>query len=207
MKKLAVQDYEDLLQCSIPAFEDLLDEQHNKQLMRLLYQTAQWHALAKSRMHTDTTLEHLCCLTKEFGHLMWQFRDQTCSQFNTVELPYEVAAWSRDQRGQTKISLKHLTYNAPAGPLSTSSHKLRKLNLLTTKSHFLGDYVQTIQHFGCTDSFSTQIVWHPSLPLQKIQMLMPVLNRESRLITWWSGCMGELISAMWQCRLDGTFDK
>jgi hypothetical protein len=92
MKKLAARDYEDLLQCSIPAFEDLLDEQHNKQLMRLLYQTAEWHALAKSRMHTDTTLEHLCHLTKEFGHLMRQFRDQTCSQFNTVELPHEVAA-------------------------------------------------------------------------------------------------------------------
>lgn len=37
MKKLAVRDFEDLLQCSIPAFEDLLEEPHNKQVMRLLY--------------------------------------------------------------------------------------------------------------------------------------------------------------------------
>ena len=147
-KKLAAQDYEDLLQCSIPTFEDLLDEQHNKQLMRLLYQTAEWHALAKLRMHTDTTLEHLSHLTKEFGRIMRQFRDQTCSQFDIVELPCEVAARSRHQRGQTKIFSKHPTYDAPAGPSTALSHKvvpiplshkLRKLNLLTTKFHFLGD--------------------------------------------------------------------
>jgi len=76
-----------------------MDELHNKQLMRLLYWTAEWHTLAKLRMHMDTTLEHLHHLTKEFGCLMWQFRDQMCFQFNTVELPYEVAAQSRHQRG------------------------------------------------------------------------------------------------------------
>jgi hypothetical protein len=53
MKKLAVQDYEDLLQvsifpdvllpiltvpqCSIPAFEELLAKPHNKCLLKLLY--------------------------------------------------------------------------------------------------------------------------------------------------------------------------
>src|SRR5216683_3967435 len=83
MKQLTARDYEDLLQCSIPIFEDLLDEPHNKPLMKLLYQTAEWHALAKLRVHTDTTLEHLHRLTKEFSCLMWQFRDQTCSQFDT----------------------------------------------------------------------------------------------------------------------------
>ena len=76
MKKLAAQDYEDLLQvrlqhqcirqhnngtiqCSIPAFEGLLDGPHNKQLMKLLYQTAELHGFAKLRMHTDSTLQHL----------------------------------------------------------------------------------------------------------------------------------------------------
>jgi hypothetical protein len=92
MKQLAARDYEDLLQCSIPVFEDLLDEPHNKQLMKLLYRTAEWHALAKLRMHTNSTLEHLRRLTKEFGSLMRQFRDHTCSQFNTVDLPHEVSA-------------------------------------------------------------------------------------------------------------------
>ncbi len=113
--------------------------------------------------------------------LMQRFRDQTCSQFDTVELPHEVATQSRHQCGQMKISSKGPTYDAPvsshkivpsqnttssheggtmqATSLSIpSSHKLRKLNLLITKFHFLGDYIQTIQQFGCTDSFSTQII-------------------------------------------------
>jgi hypothetical protein len=91
MKQLAAQDYEDLLQCSIPAFEDLLDEPHNKSVMKPLYQTAEWHALAKSRMHMDTSLEHLHHLTKEFGTLMRQFRDQLCPHFDIVKLPREVS--------------------------------------------------------------------------------------------------------------------
>jgi len=154
MKKLAARDYEDLLQCSIPAFENLLNKWHNKQLMKLLYWIAEWHALVKSRMHTDTMLEHLRHLTKEFSSLIWQFRDQTCSHFNTVKLPHKVAAWNRlQQDGQAKILSRGQT-------LSASSHKLRKINLSTIKFHSLGDYAQTIQQFGCTDSFSTQLVWH-----------------------------------------------
>jgi hypothetical protein len=187
MKKLAARDYEDLLQCSIPAFEDLLDETHNKELMKLLYRTAEWHALAKLRMHTDTTLEHLRRLTKEFGSLMRRFRDQTCSKFDTVDLPREVAARNRNQqRGHPKVSTKGLTSDGPEGPSSVLSHQLipssnaasspegdtmrapssrkpKTINLSTTKFHFLGDYVRTIQQFGCTDSFSTQLVRHSSL--------------------------------------------
>ncbi|KAF5374151.1 hypothetical protein D9615_008829 [Tricholomella constricta] len=92
MKKLAARDFEDLLQCSIPAFEDLLPEPHNERLMKLLYRTAEWHALAKARMHTDSTVELLEALTTEFGQLIRQFRDLTCSAYNTVELPGEAAA-------------------------------------------------------------------------------------------------------------------
>lgn len=157
MKQLAARDYEDLLQCSIPAFEDLLPEPHNKQVMKLLYRTAEWHALAKLRMHTDSTLEHLRRLTKEFGSLMRQFRDHTCPQFNTVELPREVAARKRRQQrhsGRAKVSKD----DGPEGPSSASSRKLKSINLSTIKFHFLGDYVPTIQRYGCTDSYSTQLV-------------------------------------------------
>ena len=69
MKQLAAQDYEDLLQCSIPAFEGILDEPHNSRLMKLLYRTTEWHVFAKLRMHSDSTLAHLELLTKEFGLL------------------------------------------------------------------------------------------------------------------------------------------
>ena len=49
-------------------------------------------------MHTDITLEHLEALTKEFGLLIRQFCDVTCSQFETVEPPCEVAARNLRQR-------------------------------------------------------------------------------------------------------------
>jgi hypothetical protein len=153
MKKLAARDFEDLLQCSIPAFEDLLDEPHNKHLMKLLYRTAEWHAFAKLRVHTDSTLEHLEVLTKEFGFLMRQFRDLTCSQFRTTELPREVAAQNRQQQcAQARVP------SATSESGVKASTRLVTLNISTIKFHSLGDYVQTIQMFGCTDSFSTQLV-------------------------------------------------
>jgi hypothetical protein len=63
--------------------------------MKLLYRTAEWHALAKLRMHSDSTLLLLEELTTEFGQLIRQFRDLTCAQFKTVELPRETAARKR----------------------------------------------------------------------------------------------------------------
>jgi len=43
------------VQCAIPVFEGLLDEPYNTLLMQLLYRAAEWHALAKLRVHTDAT--------------------------------------------------------------------------------------------------------------------------------------------------------
>jgi hypothetical protein len=72
--------------------------------MKLLYWTAEWHALAKLRMHTDSTLTLLEELTTEFGKLMRQFRDLTCSQFATIELPREAAARTRARNTNTSKS-------------------------------------------------------------------------------------------------------
>jgi hypothetical protein len=105
-------------------------------LLRLLYKAAEWHALAKLRMHTDSTLDLLKAVTREFGHLIRQFRDKTSDEFNTVELPRE----SGTQKGGRRSSKK------------------KKLNLNTYKFHSLGDYVATIRLFGTTDSYSTQVV-------------------------------------------------
>ena len=138
-------------QCSIPAFEGLLDEPHNKRLMKLLYRTSEWHGLAKLRMHTQATLEHLDSLTKEYGRLMRSFRELTCSQFHAKELPREVAAQRRAQaRGSTGVTTEPRLIPGPRRP--------KTLNLFTPKFHALGDYVQTIKMFGTTDSFSTQVV-------------------------------------------------
>ena len=71
-------------------------------LLRLLYKAAEWHALAKLRMHTDSTLDHLEAVTREFGRLVRQFRDQTSNEFDTVELPNENGARKKGSRSSRK---------------------------------------------------------------------------------------------------------
>ncbi|KAG1782298.1 hypothetical protein EV702DRAFT_373552 [Suillus placidus] len=56
MKRLAARDFEDILQCSIPVFEGLFPTDHDAIIQSLLYQFAQWHALAKLRIHSESTL-------------------------------------------------------------------------------------------------------------------------------------------------------
>ena len=133
MKKLAGQDFEDLLQCAIPVFERLLPELHNNHVMKLLFRTAEWHGLAKLRMHTKATLAQLEQVTTDLGHLMWDFWDKTCAEFNTTELVCEVEAQN--------------CHNAQKKGMKTpnQSRKVKSLNLLTYKFHALGDYVSMIR--------------------------------------------------------------
>ena len=118
--------------------------------MTLLYRTAEWHAFAKLRLHTENTLQHLEKLTTELGQLMRKFRDATESGFATFELPKEIGARNRRKKsGKGKEK-------AAAGNISGRKPKI--LNIFTYKWHSLGDYVRTIRLFGGTDGFSTQVV-------------------------------------------------
>ena len=119
--------------------------------MTLLYRTAEWHAFAKLRLHTASTLQHLEQLTSELEQLTRKFRDITQPAFKTFELPKETEARNRRQnsgKGKEKSSA------------SMSGKKSKLLNLFTYKWHALGDYVRTIRLFGPTDGFSTQVVSH-----------------------------------------------
>ena len=91
---------------------------------RLLYRTAEWHAFAKLRLHTESTLNHLEKLTTELGRLMRKFRDVTKSDFATFELPREIAARKRRSKGKET--------EATSNPASTS-RKPKTLNLFTYK--------------------------------------------------------------------------
>ncbi|KAK7024548.1 hypothetical protein VNI00_016223 [Paramarasmius palmivorus] len=137
MKKLAARDFEDLLQ-------GLLPEPYNRQVMKLLYRAAEWHALAKLRMHTDSTVSELKTLSTELGNLLRSFRDTT-SHFNCVELPREARARARRQKAQN-----------PDSDLSSSRQK-KTLNLDIYKFHAMADYAGTILEFGPTDGYSTQL--------------------------------------------------
>ncbi|KII95409.1 hypothetical protein PLICRDRAFT_48393 [Plicaturopsis crispa FD-325 SS-3] len=144
MKKMAARNFEDLLQCAIPVFEGLIPG-HDDLIRRLLFRLAEWHALAKLRMHTDSTLSYLESTTTVLSRELRAFRDAMAA-YKTTDLPGEHAARMRRKAGRARKN---------AAPLLPP--KLRKFNLFTYKFHALGDYVRSIRMFGTTDSYSTQI--------------------------------------------------
>lgn len=86
------------LQCAMPVFEGLLPEPHNSRLLDLLFVVAQWHGLAKLRMHTAHTLEILDQFTTLLGQFIRDFLSKTCSAFDTKELPREANARERRKK-------------------------------------------------------------------------------------------------------------
>ncbi|KAJ3548000.1 hypothetical protein NMY22_g1435 [Coprinellus aureogranulatus] len=193
MKKLAARDFEDILQCCIPAFDGLLPnnldengrvipgkEDENRMLLKLLYRTAELHAFAKLRIHTDGigeangTLDHLEEVTSEFGKLIRQFRDKMAEKYNTVELPSEAA---RRARQATRQDAGGATRAPPPEQVSTRTRRKQKaLNLATYKFHSIGDYAAFIRLFGGTDSISTQV---GELAHRLVKRLYTMTNKQS----------------------------
>lgn len=139
-----------LSQCAIPVFEGLFPQDHDVIVQSLLYRFAHWHALAKLRMHSETTLSALGKTFKRLCNQLRTFRSFTCAAIATTELPKE-----RDAR-ERKAARER---SGPCNPDSGSGgRKAKKFNMNTYKFHAMGDYVQSIWLFGTTDSFTTQIV-------------------------------------------------
>lgn len=138
-------------QCALPVFEGLLRTQRENTLLRvLLFDLALWHAYAKLRLHTDTTLNDFRMHTSTLGRSVRMFIKDVCSQYNTTELPHKMAARGRKEAALTKNS------GTPGASRRTSLHK--ELNLSTYKYHALGDYPDLIERFGTMDNASTQTV-------------------------------------------------
>lgn len=170
----------------IPPVEGLLQEPYNAQMLTLLYRLAEWHSLAKLRMHTDDTLALLDQSTTTLGKEMRSFQKTSATAWICKELPSETAARGRKANRkrakaaadasntllalQPQGAIPHLdstTNNVPplasttdddSPPLPKVPAKVKMFNLSTYKLHALGDYVSTIRLFGTTDSYSTQIV-------------------------------------------------
>lgn len=163
-------------QCAIPVFDGLLtDSTHDTDIGTLLFTVAEWHALAKLRIHTETTLEWLEQCTKSFGTQIRRFQAHTCTFFDTRELPSEEAARSRKK---TKKAAKNQSADLEPRPNTETPaavSKKKNFNLLLIKLHALGDYVQTIKMFGTMDSYSTQ----PVSDFVLCQDFIDTLDRES----------------------------
>ena len=171
------------IQCSIPVFEDLLPEPHNGIILNLLFVLCTWHAYAKLRLHTTSTLNALKEMTKALGQLLQLWVKRTCSCFTTCELPKEESARhcrkaaaagksSGTARGRSSgacggrgttwgskaTNTTQRTTCALETPARHNSKLRRVFNMCTYKIHALGHYVAAIARFGTTDGYSTQIV-------------------------------------------------
>jgi hypothetical protein len=136
-------------------FEGLLPEPHNQDILSLLFTLAEWHALAKLRLHTDSTLDLLDKATSDLGRQLRRFQSYTCTFFKTKELPKEEAARGRRRKNKAAADAAH----PPSAAASVKPPPKTKLfNLFTYKLHALGDYARTIRWFGTSDSYSTQPV-------------------------------------------------
>ncbi|KIL54289.1 hypothetical protein M378DRAFT_19051 [Amanita muscaria Koide BX008] len=157
MKKLAARDFEDLLQCAIPVFDGLLPAPHDKIVKNLLFELATWHALAKLRLHTESTLRSLETSTKRLGAVLREFKKVTCAVYITKELPSEEAA-----RGRRYAALRSQQAPQPApevarGNSAKAGKQEKQFNLSTYKLHALGDYPAAIRMFGTSDGYTSQV--------------------------------------------------
>ena len=119
----------------------------------MLFELATWHAFAKLRTQTETTLNGLENSTTRLGDIVRKFANKVCLNYHTKELPTEHAIRIRRQAKKAKTQL---VLNAPSN--TTSSRKDKKFNMNTYKFHALGDYVTSIRLFGTPDSYTSQLV-------------------------------------------------
>ncbi|KAF8440991.1 hypothetical protein L210DRAFT_3399787, partial [Boletus edulis BED1] len=156
--------FEDVLQCSMPVFEGLLPPMHNDIVQTLLFRLAEWHALAKLRLHTDDTLALLHQALRQLGAQVRRFQRLTCPAFETKEIPQESS--QRQRREAANFQAGRRKKPARTGSL------LKTFNIHTYNFHALGNYEKTIRMFGTTDSYTTQVVsvCHIQIVHTKIRM-------------------------------------
>jgi hypothetical protein len=151
-----------ILYCEIalPVFEGLFLQEDDSAIRAVLFSLAEWHTLAKLRLHTTKTLEIFSAATGEVGHQLRKFTKDIAPKYNSLETPKE-----REKR------MRQLTRQAASTgttvPETTSTRKPKQFHLNRIKFHAMGEYVAEVKEHGTTDSYSTRIVsifeFNPSL--------------------------------------------
>ena len=172
MKKLAARDFEDILQVS--SRRPVLTLHHS-----LHFSAASLALKGYCRHHMTTQFRVFCTLrrigtplpscgfiprqrsmssildhvTVLFAKALRHFKHVICPCFNTVET-------DREYKARRRAAEQRMSRKCASNVQSTSEggKRPKTFNLLTSKFHALGDYVNMIKMFGTTDSYSTQIV-------------------------------------------------
>ncbi|KAI0816876.1 hypothetical protein BC628DRAFT_1334130, partial [Trametes gibbosa] len=143
-KQLAARDYEDFLIVMLPVFEGLMPAHDDQTVADMLFELANWHALAKLRLHTKLTVDIFRMATGHMTASMRHFAATTCEEWETHELPKEVNARVRREEKQHKETNRKC--------------KVTYFNVLNTyKFHSLPDYPDSIEATGTLDNGNTQV--------------------------------------------------
>jgi hypothetical protein len=145
--------------------ELLLPEPHNTLILDLLFILCTWHASAKLRLHTTTTLRYLKEATRSLGFILREFEKKTCFAFDTQELPREVnartrhkAATSAGKSGKEKEKATSKSAKRTGKQKDSTTRHQKLFNLCTYKLSALGEYTWAILQYGTTEGYSTQTV-------------------------------------------------
>jgi len=150
LSQLAARDYEDILQCAVPAFSGLFQPAVDHDISRLLVRFGVFHGLVKLRMHTTSSIILLWNNTIRLASALRHFRDVICSQFNTVETPSEQQKRRRIAAAQPADTIR--ATETSSGPRNV------KFNLNTPKFHSFGDYAAYVEMGVTLDSVTTGYV-------------------------------------------------
>lgn len=152
MKKLAGRDFEDVFQCAGPCFEGLFPKTVDRKIQDLLFTAACWHASAKLRLHTETSLGIFRGLTRAFTKQIRYFANKICPQFSTVQTPSEAATAMRAEAARLK--------NGSTATVRGSRRIRKEFHINIPKFHSIVHYPDAIPLIGTLDGVSTQIVSH-----------------------------------------------
>ncbi|QRV91939.1 hypothetical protein RhiJN_19957 [Ceratobasidium sp. AG-Ba] len=153
-------------QCCMPVFEGLLPESCDKPAQTLLFIFAEWHGLVKLRLHTSASLKVLKSLTTRLGTALRNFAKIT-AKLEVRETPKEYACRKKKAEANKASLMVRQSLTSKSTRASKAKNmgeepkddgrRICTLNLNTYKTHSCGDVSSTIEEFGTTDSYSTQI--------------------------------------------------
>jgi hypothetical protein len=107
-------------------------------LMDLLYVMNEWAALAKMRMHTNTSLRFFQDATALLGQQLRRFAWVFCPKFDTWETQREVESRRRAAENRTKKTTRAQPSSAPLKAVVIERQK-KEYNGETIKQHSIGD--------------------------------------------------------------------
>ncbi len=144
-------------QCTIPAFEGLVDNKSNNEILDLLYDLVVWHAFAKMCMHTEFSLWLFKSHMQTLGKTLCQFKNNTCKAYQMTELLKEEAVCICCNIAVI-VKEKNLKLSTIPSEKAKTEPKITNFNLVTYKLHSLGDVSWYICFIDTTDNYTSQII-------------------------------------------------